>query len=69
MSGSRIYLDWNAGAPMAAAVRDHMVETIGRTGNASSVHTEGRTARAAVEAARRKVATLVGAKPASVAFT
>jgi cysteine desulfurase len=69
MNGSRIYLDWNAGAPMAAAVRAHLVEAMGRTGNASSVHAEGRAARAAIETARRQVAALVGAKPAGVTFT
>ena len=35
----------------------------------SSIHTEGRAARAAVEAARASVARLVGADPSRVIFT
>lgn len=38
-------------------------------GNPSSLHTEGRTARAAVERARAQVAALVGASPDQVVFT
>ncbi len=38
-------------------------------GNASSIHAEGRAARAIVERARRQVATLVGADPRGVVFT
>jgi cysteine desulfurase len=39
------------------------------TGNASSVHAEGRRARAIVENAREQVARLVGARPSEVVFT
>jgi cysteine desulfurase len=46
-----------------------MVAALGRTGNASSVHGEGRAARALIEQARREVAALVGADPAGVIFT
>jgi cysteine desulfurase len=38
-------------------------------GNPSSVHADGRAARALLEQARSQVATLAGAKPASVTFT
>jgi cysteine desulfurase len=38
-------------------------------GNASSVHAEGRAARAEIEAARDKVARLVGARAKNVVFT
>ncbi len=65
----RVYLDWNAGAPLRAEVRARLVETLGRTGNASSVHREGRAARAAVEAARASVAGLADLEPAGVTFT
>lgn len=65
----RVYLDWNAGAPMRASVVARLWDSLGRTGNASSVHEEGRRARAAVEAARRSVAALVGANPRGVTFT
>lgn len=66
---ARSYLDWNAGAPMRADVRARLAESLGRTGNASSVHAEGRAARAAVEAARAVVAGLAGTEAAGVTFT
>jgi cysteine desulfurase len=46
-----------------------MLDALRLPGNASSVHAEGRTARAAVEKARRQVAALVGAEAAHVIFT
>jgi cysteine desulfurase len=46
-----------------------MIEALQLLGNASAVHAEGRAARAAVERARRQVASLVGADPAHVTFT
>lgn len=69
MAAPRLYLDYNAGAPLRAEVRVAMVEALGATGNASSVHGEGRAARARIERARRQVAALVGADPARVIFT
>lgn len=65
----RVYLDWNATAPLSSPARAAMLAALDAGGNASSVHTEGRAARATVEAARRAVATLVGAEPAHVTFT
>src|SRR5437899_1937853 len=38
-------------------------------GNASSIHTFGQRARAAVETAREQVATLIGARPQEIIFT
>ena len=69
MSVQRLYLDWNAGAPIRAAARARLVEMLGAVGNGSSVHAEGRAARAAIEAARRSVAALVGGEPKAVTFT
>ncbi|MBO0141765.1 cysteine desulfurase [Agrobacterium sp. Ap1] len=69
MALQRTYLDWNATAPLSDAARLAMVEAFSLPGNASSVHSEGRVARAAVEKARRQVASLVGAEPAHVTFT
>lgn len=69
MSGERAFLDWNAGAPMGAAARAALIDALGRVGNASSVHAEGRAARSLVEGARRSVAALVGADPERVLFT
>ncbi|MCF1483573.1 MULTISPECIES: cysteine desulfurase family protein [Rhizobium/Agrobacterium group] len=65
----RIYMDWNATAPLLSEARDAMLAALAMPGNPSSVHAEGRTARALVENARRQVADLVGAAPANVIFT
>lgn len=69
MTGARIYLDWNAGAPIRRDVRARLVELLERTGNGSSVHAEGRATRAVIEGARRQVARLVGAEAKAVTFT
>ncbi len=63
-----IYLDHNAGAPLRPAVRECMIEALGDTGNASSVHAHGRKARARIEEAREKVARLCGARSRAVTF-
>lgn len=65
----RIYLDHNATAPLRPEVRDAVVGALSLIGNPSSVHAEGRAARAAVEDARARVAALVGARPEDVIFT
>lgn len=69
MAEERLYMDWNAGAPVRPSVRAFVAEYLTRPGNPSSVHAEGRAARAAVEAARRAVAALVGAEAKGVTFT
>lgn len=69
MAIERIYLDWNATAPLLGAARDAMLDALAMPGNPSSVHAEGRAARAVIEKARRAVAALVGAAPAHVTFT
>ena len=68
MAEARIYFDWNAGAPLNAAARAAIVDWLGRPGNGSSVHAEGRAAHAAIETARRQVARLVGAEGKAVTF-
>lgn len=65
----RIYLDYNATAPLRPEARAAMLSALDETGNALSVHGEGRRARSRVEAARRQVAMLVGASPDDVIFT
>lgn len=62
-------MDWNATAPLLPAVRDVLVSALDLAGNPSSVHREGRAARAAVEGARREVAALVSGQAAHVTFT
>src|SRR3954465_5227627 len=65
----RTYLDHNATSPLRPEVAEALVRAHVLPGNASSVHAEGRAARAAIEAARDKVAALVGAKAKHVVFT
>lgn len=65
----RAYFDWNATAPLRAEARAAMVTSLGLTGNASSVHGEGRSARRLIEEAREQVAALVGAEAKGVTFT
>jgi cysteine desulfurase len=69
MTGLRTYLDHNATAPLRPEARAAIVEALEVIGNPSSVHAEGRHARAVVEKARERVADLVGASPAQVVFT
>jgi cysteine desulfurase len=66
---TRRYLDHNATAPLRASARAAMLDALGAPGNASSVHAEGRAARAKVEDAREKVAALVGGRARNVIFT
>jgi cysteine desulfurase len=65
----RSYLDYNATAPLRPEVREAMTEALAVYGNPSSVHAEGRAARALIEEARAKVAALVAARPEDVIFT
>jgi cysteine desulfurase len=65
----RSYLDWNATAPMRPQAREAVLTALDCAGNPSSVHREGRKARAIVEKARADVAALFGASPREVVFT
>src|SRR5712671_3582054 len=65
----RIYLDWNATAPLRRDAGAAMSAALDQVGNTSSVHHEGRTARRLIEQARERVAALVGAEPRNVVFT
>lgn len=69
MTKPRAYLDYNATTPLRPEARRAVEDMLGVVGNPSSVHAEGRQARAAVEKARARVADLVGAAPKSVVFT
>ena len=66
---SRTYLDYNASAPLRAEARAAAAAALEVVGNPSSVHAEGRAARAVVEEARRAVGRLAGAPPRCVTFT
>jgi len=56
----RAYFDWNATAPLRDEAREAVTAALTLTGNASSVHAEGRAARRVVEEARGRVADLTG---------
>ena len=66
----RVYLDYAATTPtdprVVEAMRPYFNE---KYGNASSIHTFGQEARAAVEKAREQVAALIGAGPEEIVFT
>jgi cysteine desulfurase len=64
-----VYLDYNATAPIRPEAATAVARALAIGGNPSSVHAAGRTARAAVEAARAEVAALVGVREGSVTFT
>ncbi|CAN5300914.1 cysteine desulfurase family protein [soil metagenome] len=64
----RAYLDHNATTPVRPEVLEAMARALAMPGNPSSVHAEGRAARAMLERAREQVAALVGAKASNVAF-
>lgn len=65
----RAYLDHNATSPLRPEARAALIAALDAGGNASSVHAEGRAARARIEAARAAVAALAGAPVRGVVFT
>jgi cysteine desulfurase len=71
MPAQPVYLDHAATTPVRPEVLEAMLPFLGPAafGNPSSAHRFGRTARAGVEEARRKVAAAVGAEPSQVIFT
>lgn len=66
---SRTYLDWNATAPLREEARAAMLAAMDVSGNPSSVHAEGRAARAIVERARAQLAEAFGAGVGDIVFT
>jgi cysteine desulfurase len=65
----RIYLDWNATAPLRPEAKAAMAAAWDLSGNPSSVHAEGRQARRLVEEARAAIAAAVGGVARNVVFT
>jgi len=65
----RCYFDHNASSPLRLEARDAMIAALDLIGNASSVHTEGRAARAVIEDAREQIAALCGADASRLVFT
>ncbi|QHQ34821.1 cysteine desulfurase family protein [Algicella marina] len=66
---SRVYLDWNATAPLRPEARAAMIAAMDVLGNPSSVHAEGRAAKGLIETARGQVADLVGCEASEIVFT
>lgn len=65
----RVYLDHSATTPVDPRVVEAMLPfLIEKFGNPSSVHRFGQDARAALDRARREVATLIGARPNEIVF-
>jgi len=65
----RVYLDYNAGAPLRAEVHAAVGRAMSLCGNPSSGHREGARVRRCIEEARAQVAALIGARPPDVVFT
>ncbi len=65
----RNYMDFNATSPLRPEAREACIAAFDCLGNPSSIHADGRKARAIVEEARAAVARLVGVAPRGVIFT
>jgi cysteine desulfurase len=63
------YFDHAATTPMSKAAIDALNNQISQLGNASSLHTQGRSVRKAVEEARESIARIAGASPSEIVFT
>ena len=64
----RAYLDYNATAPLRPEARASLLAALDLAGNPSSIHAEGRAARALIEDARREIASMTGAQARDVVF-
>src|SRR5579875_76808 len=64
-----VYLDHAATTPMHPAAVEAMTAVLATVGNASSLHTTGRTARRRMEESRELIAGKLGARPSEVIFT
>jgi len=66
----RVYLDNNATTEVSNFVRESMLPYLeSKHGNPSSIHSNGRDAKEAVDTARRQIATLIHARPRQIIFT
>lgn len=65
----RLYLDWNATTPLRPEAKAAMLAAMEVVGNPSSVHAEGRAAKALIERARGQLAAALGADGADIVFT
>ncbi|MBZ6378701.1 cysteine desulfurase [Pacificimonas flava] len=65
----RVYLDWNATAPLRREARDAVIAELGAWANPSSIYSEGRGAKGRLEGYRDTVLTSLGALGAQLVFT
>jgi cysteine desulfurase NifS len=65
----RIYLDHNATTPLAARVKQTLIEFMECYGNPSSIYAVGKEAHQALETARRSVALLINATARRITFS
>ena len=65
---ARVYLDHNATSPLRPQARAAMLDALETLGNPSSVHAEGRAAKALLEDARAAIAQAIGAERRGVVF-
>jgi cysteine desulfurase len=68
-SADPVYLDHAASTPMYAEAIEAMTAQLAATGNPSSLHAAGRSARRVVEESRETIAKALGARPGEVVFT
>jgi cysteine desulfurase len=66
---TRVYLDHNATTPLRPQARAAMLAAMETLGNPSSVHAEGRAARALLETARATIAAGIGTAARNVVLT
>lgn len=68
--GHSIYLDYNATTPLDPRVLEEMTPYFTENyGNPSSIHSSGSVARAAIDCARERVSSYLGARPGEIVFT
>ncbi|MBP1804231.1 cysteine desulfurase family protein [Rubellimicrobium aerolatum] len=65
----RTYLDHNATTPLRPEARAAMLAAMDLVGNPSSVHAEGRAAKALIERSRETLAEALGATRSDIVFT
>jgi len=65
----RIYLDHNATTPLRPESRTAMISALDVVGNPSSIHLEGRAAKAIIEKARSQISNAFGVGAHDIVFT
>ena len=70
MNSRQVYMDHGATTPMREEVLGAMLPFLKEHyGNPSSIHSQGRAVRREIDAAREKIATILGADPKEIIFT